>query len=77
MAEYRLTPAAEHDLEDIWTYTTEQWSIEQAERYTDELTEALTRLAESPTGLQSQTCDYIRQGYLSMSNDLDGRAPSY
>lgn len=32
MAEYRLTPAAEDDLESIWTYSVRQWSVEQADR---------------------------------------------
>lgn len=27
MAEYRLSPAAEIDLESIWLYTQEQWGI--------------------------------------------------
>jgi toxin ParE1/3/4 len=35
MAEYRLTPAAEHDLETIWSHTRQQWGIEQANRYID------------------------------------------
>lgn len=30
-----LTPAAEHDLEAIWTYTLQQWGVEQADRDTD------------------------------------------
>ena len=32
MAEYRLSPAAERDLEDIWTYTVEHWGADQADR---------------------------------------------
>jgi toxin ParE1/3/4 len=32
-AEYRLAPAAERDLENIWLYTFENWGIEQAHRY--------------------------------------------
>jgi toxin ParE1/3/4 len=63
MAEYRLTPAAERDLEGIWTYTSQRWSVAQAERYTDELIGTLAELAESPVDTQSQACDYIRQGY--------------
>ena len=35
MAEYRLSPAAERDLEGIWKYTRSEWGVEQAERYTD------------------------------------------
>jgi toxin ParE1/3/4 len=30
MAEYRLAPAAERDLEAIWTYSRNQWGAEQA-----------------------------------------------
>ena len=37
MAEYRLTPAAERDLEKIWRYTQKTWGIEQAGRYIDTL----------------------------------------
>ena len=35
MAEYRLSPAAERDLEGIWKYTRRECRLEQAERYTD------------------------------------------
>ena len=35
MAEYRLSPAAERDLEEIWKYTRKEWGLEQAERYID------------------------------------------
>lgn len=30
---YRLSPRAKADLEDIWLYTVENWSIAQADRY--------------------------------------------
>ncbi|WP_209714988.1 type II toxin-antitoxin system RelE/ParE family toxin [Duganella sp. 1411] len=46
MAEYRLTPAAERDLESIWIYTSQRWSIDQADRYIDMLT--ATRTAPRP-----------------------------
>jgi toxin ParE1/3/4 len=32
MAEYRLSPAAERDLEVIWKYTRAEWDVDQAER---------------------------------------------
>ncbi len=32
MAEYRLSPAAEQDLEQIWVYTFQHWGLEQANR---------------------------------------------
>jgi len=38
MVEYRLTPAAEQDLEIIWTHTLQQWGTGQADRYIDILT---------------------------------------
>ena len=65
MAEYRLTPAAERDLESIWTYTVQQWGVEQANRYTDFLTAAFAELAQSP--ISAPTCDYIRPGYRRQS----------
>ncbi len=61
MAEYRLTPAAERDLEIIWTHTVEQWGLEQADRYTDILALALAELAESPKS--APACDQILPGY--------------
>ena len=61
MAEYRLTPAAEGDLESIWIYTAQQWGVEQANRYTDFLTSAFAELAQSPE--TAIACDDIRPGY--------------
>ena len=61
MAEYKLSPAAERDLEDIWKYTRREWGLEQAERYTDLLTAAFHVLAESPKS--APACDHIRPGY--------------
>lgn len=61
MAEYRLTPAAESDLEAIWVYTLERWGAEQADRYIDILTAAFAELAQSPK--TAPACDQIRPGY--------------
>lgn len=61
MSEYRLSPAAELDLEDIWTYTVEHWGIDQANRYTDLLIAAFAELAQSPK--IAPACDHIRPGY--------------
>ncbi|NDC08618.1 MAG: type II toxin-antitoxin system RelE/ParE family toxin [Oxalobacteraceae bacterium] len=61
MAEYRLTPAAERDLEAIWTYTLERWGVLQADRYIDTLVVAFEALAQSPK--TAPACDHIRQGY--------------
>jgi toxin ParE1/3/4 len=45
---YRLAPAAETDLEDIWLYTARNWSVEQADRYTDALEAAFDTLVAMP-----------------------------
>ena len=60
-AEVRLTPAALLDLEGIWRYTLDEWGIEQAHRYTDDLTAAFDQLALNPN--LGASCDFIRKGY--------------
>ena len=61
MAEYRLTPAAERDLEAIWTYTLDRWGVQQADRYIDTLVAVFQALSQSPK--TAPACDHIRQGY--------------
>lgn len=61
MAEYRLTPAAENDLEAIWVHTLRQWGTEQANNYTDMLAKIFAELAQSPQS--APACDHIRPGY--------------
>ena len=61
MAEYRLTPAAEQDLEAIWIHTAQHWSVAQAGRYIDIMTAAFASLARSPR--TAPACDDIRPGY--------------
>jgi toxin ParE1/3/4 len=62
VAEYRLTPRAERDLEDIWTYTSEQWSAEQAEKYVAALLDAMELIADKPS--LGRSADSVRPGYL-------------
>lgn len=61
MAEYRLTPAAEQDLEAIWIHTARHWSVAQAGRYIDIMTAAFASLARAPR--TAPACDHIRPGY--------------
>lgn len=61
MAEFRLTPAAEGDLEGIWDYTRKQWSEEQADRYLDAMAMVFGELAKAPQS--APACDHIRAGY--------------
>ena len=60
-AEYQLTPEAERDVENIWRYTLEEWGVEKANRYVDDIVESFGLLVDSP-GLGAP-CDHIRQGY--------------
>ncbi|WLI89115.1 type II toxin-antitoxin system RelE/ParE family toxin [Massilia sp. R2A-15] len=61
MAEYRLAPKAERDLEDIWSYSYDNWGEQQANDYTDGLVETFDALAMSPAS--APACDDIKPGY--------------
>ncbi len=61
MAEYRLSPSAQADLESIFDYTAKEWGLEQALRYTDWIEAACATLAEAP--MLAQDCGHIRPGY--------------
>lgn len=59
---YRLSPLAETDLEDIWTYTARTWSIAQADRYTTDIIDAVECLATGER--RGRDASDIRAGYL-------------
>ncbi|MDF0489160.1 type II toxin-antitoxin system RelE/ParE family toxin [Sphingomonas sp. H39-1-10] len=61
MAEFRLTPKAQRDIDDIFEYTVKQWSLAQALHYTDLLEAACASLANAPE--RSQDCAAIRPGF--------------
>ena len=61
MASYRLSPLAESDLEQIWLYTLNEWSLDQANRYYDQIMDAIEELASGQK--QGRKAD-IREGYL-------------
>lgn len=42
---YRLSPLAEHDLEEIWLYTMNEWPPDQADRYVGQIIDAIEELA--------------------------------
>jgi len=56
-----FSPAAETDLADIWRYSAEQWSVIQADRYTNDIRDACRALA---TGIRHGRPVEIRSGYL-------------
>ncbi len=45
---YRLSPKALEDMEDIWRYTAENWSLEQADQYIDDLEKAIQLIVSMP-----------------------------
>jgi toxin ParE1/3/4 len=46
---YRLSPRALDDLEEIWRYSAETWSIDQADRYVDDLARLFGLIATLPS----------------------------
>ncbi|TWF57267.1 ParE-like toxin of type II ParDE toxin-antitoxin system [Neorhizobium alkalisoli] len=48
MTGYRLSPAAEADLDDIWAYTATNWSRDQANGYVSNLFDMFIVLGDSP-----------------------------
>ena len=57
----RLLPLAEADLERIWLYTLENWSIQQADSYHRDLVAAFAALA---SGQKRGRATSVRTGYL-------------
>ena len=45
---YRLTPKARQDLENIWQYTAEKWSMAQADKYLDGITKSFKAIVQTP-----------------------------
>ena len=61
MASYRLSPLAESDLEQIWLYTLNEWSLDQANRYYEQIIDTIEELASGHK--QGRDVD-VRDGYL-------------
>ena len=61
MKGYRLRPAAEADLEEIWNYTVSNWSFDQGQQYVSDLFDAFVKLAGHPS--LGQRVDWLMRGY--------------
>ena len=61
MVRYKLTNEAIKDLEEIWSYTKQKWSIEQADRYYNLLIDEIEYISINP--LSGRSIDYIKEGY--------------
>ncbi|MBS1549524.1 MAG: type II toxin-antitoxin system RelE/ParE family toxin [Bacteroidetes bacterium] len=58
---YKISKQAENDLENIWLYTFEEWSQEQADYYYDLIMDEIEYISKNPkTG---KDYNEIRKGY--------------
>lgn len=65
MSQYKLSRLAGRDIEDIWDYTVSEWSINQAEKYTDGLFWCFDSIADGE--IQGKAVDHVRPGYKKAS----------
>lgn len=63
MIKYRLTNEAVKDLEEIWSYTCNKWSVAQADRYYKLIIEEIEFIALNP--LSGKPIDYVKPGFRS------------
>ncbi|KPQ28382.1 MAG: hypothetical protein HLUCCX14_11320 [Marinobacter excellens HL-55] len=49
MLKLSVTPKAESDLIGIWVYTCEEWGVDQADKYLDQLDEGMKQLINHPS----------------------------
>ncbi|OUL60518.1 type II toxin-antitoxin system RelE/ParE family toxin [Flavobacterium sp. AJR] len=59
---YKISNEASYDLEKIWLYTVENWSIEQADRYLNLIIDEIEYLCLKPNS--GKNFEHIRKGYL-------------
>ena len=63
MARFRFTNEAVEYLEDIWFYTKQTWTLEQADRYYNLIIEEIEFIASNP--MLGRSIDHIMAGYKS------------
>ena len=61
MYKLRTRVKARRDLKDIWLYTYENFGLEQADTYFDQLESGMETIQTNPK--IGVACDYIRNGY--------------
>ncbi len=60
---YQLSVKAAEDIEQIWLYTVENWSLAQADRYINLIIDEIEYLANHPAS--GKDCSHIRENYRS------------
>jgi toxin ParE1/3/4 len=59
--DYKISKEALNDLEKIWLYTSEIWSVEQADRYFNLIIDEIKYLTENPKS--GTNYSHVRKGY--------------
>ena len=73
MSGFVLSPRAQADLDEIWSYTATTWDDNQAERYIRDIWLAIRMPAADPR--KARACDGIRPGYrrYTVGSHVSGR----
>jgi len=58
---YSISGKANQDIENIWLYTFENWSLEQADRYYNLILDEIEFISENFES--GKSADYIKKGY--------------
>jgi len=58
---YKISHEASQDIENIWLYTFENWSIDQADRYLNLILDEIEYLAKNPKS--GKDFSKVRKGY--------------
>ncbi len=61
MMAYKISREANRDIENIWLYTYENWSLEQADRYFNLIMDEIEYLAQNPES--GKDYGQVRKGY--------------
>ncbi len=60
----RVSQAASDDLEGIWLYTVEHWSVEQADRYINLILDGFDHVLHDPSA--GKNFGHVREGYFGL-----------
>ena len=60
----KVSQAATDDLEGIWLYTVEHWSVEQADRYLSLILDGFDHILLEPTA--GKDFGHVREGYFGL-----------
>ena len=58
---YKISVQASEDIENIWLYTFENWSLEQADRYVNLIFDEIEYLADNPNA--GKDFNHLRKNY--------------